>query len=229
MKKISRHFTTTTGILTCLAAILIATSAQAAQTKTVSFSDTHTVGSAYTDFYLGKFNAGLGTLTAVQVTVDFSTLAGSISLTNPDVGAATVLSFDSTVTVKGTGLGYATSIVAVEGVVTTPDWKTTVIAGGGTQVFTIAGGQNAITNSTQTIGSGFFSAYMGSDTVAFQARDVQGVSTSGSSYTMNATAAGASTKMTVTYTYDAVPEPTTIGLLAVAGGVILLAVRRRRA
>jgi hypothetical protein len=46
----------------------------------------------------------------------------------------------------------------------------------------------------------------------------------------NSSALGANTKMTVTYTYDAaVPEPTTLGLLAAAGALGLLAARGRRA
>ena len=62
-----------------------------------------------------------------------------------------------------------------------------------------------------------------------QGRATPTIGVSGGAYSVDPTATVASTKMTVTYPYNAVPEPTTIGLLAVAGGVILLAVRRRRA
>lgn len=65
-----------TSLLVGLATALLATSATA---ETVSFSDTELVGAAETNFYLGKFDTGLGTLTGVEIKVDFSTLAGSLT------------------------------------------------------------------------------------------------------------------------------------------------------
>ncbi len=215
-----------TSLLAGLAAAFLATSATAA---TVSFSDTKSVGAAYTDFYLGKFNTGLGTLTAVQIKIDFSTLAGSFTVTNGEVVAMNVSQIKSYFDlVENLTLGV--SQYSPSKTVTTSVALPVVIAAGGTQTFTVSA-QNLVTNYTENILSGYFSAYQsvgGLGTVALSANDGQMITTTGSIYSVNSSALGASTKMTVTYTYDAVPEPTTIGLLAVAGGVILLAVRRRR-
>jgi hypothetical protein len=221
-----------TSLLTGLAAAFLATSATAA---TVSFSDTHMIGSADTNFSLGQFNTGLGTLTGVQVIVDFSTLQGSVTVTNNDVAnPVTVNHFNSTFQLnRNTTLGIASAYTAtLTDVVATPNWGPdapfTVIAAGGSQTFTVDA-QDVVSNYTKNITSGYFNAYKGSGTVTLVASDIQAITTTGSDYGVNSTALSASTKMTVTYTYTAVPEPGTIGLLAVAGGVILLAVRRRRA
>jgi len=232
MKKISRHFTTTTtGILACLAAILIATSAQA---NTVSFYDTHTVGGTYLDFLLGKFDTGLGALTAVEIKVDFSTLAGSVTVTSSSASPVTVSDVFATFKMRQSStntLGFTTTYTNFLGVATTPDWNSTGVAGNSSQVYAIVGGQS-YTISPQTISSGFFTAYEsvgGVGSVVMQGLSAPTISATGGQYSVDPTAAVASTKMTVTYTYTAVPEPGTIGLLAVAGGVILVAVRRRRA
>jgi len=225
-----QHFVRTS-LLTGLAAAFLATSATAA---TVSFSDTKSVGAAYTDFYLGKFNAGLGTLTAVQIKVDFSTLAGSFTVTNGEVVSMNVSQIKSYFDlVENLTLGVS-QYSPSKTVTTSPAMSVAlpvVIAAGGTQTFTVSA-QNLVTNYTENILSEYFSAYQsvgGLGTVALSANDGQMITTTGSIYSVNSSALGANTKMTVTYTYDAVPEPTTVGLLAVAGGVILLAVRRRRA
>ena len=220
-----------TSLLTGLAAAFLATSATAA---TVSFSDTKSVGAAYTDFYLGKFNTGLGTLTAVQIKIDFSTLAGSFTVTNGEVLAINVSQIKSYFDLSENLTLGVSQYSPSKTVTTSPAMSAAlpvVIAAGGTQTFTVSA-QNLVTNYTENILSGYFSAYQsvgGLGTVALSANDGQMITTTGSIYSVNASSLGASTKMTVTYTYDAVPEPTTIGLLAVAGGVILLAVRRRRA
>ena len=235
MKKISRHFTTTTGILTCLAAILIATSAQAAQTKTVSFSSgTQTLVGTYSDFLLGKFDTGLGTLTGVEIKVDFSTLAGSFTVTSQTASTVSVTAFDNNLKLRqksSNSLGFTATTLYIESATTSPNWTSTSVGGNSSEVFTIVGGQS-YTFTPQNISSGYFSAYQsvgGVGSVVLQAMNTTSVGVFGGSYGVNSDSTGASTKMTVTYTYDTVPEPGTIGLLAVAGGVILLAVRRRRA
>jgi len=227
-----------TKIFAGITAILLAGSALNAET--VSFTSTQKVVSSFTDFYLGKFDTGLGTLTGVSVNVVYSTLTGSILFTNNDVTAASVDSFDSYLTVRQAALndlGYTQVNGTRSNVVTTPNWKTTVLPGNTSQTFTISGGQNLVTNSTETIDSGYWAAYSsigGGGNVTFQAKDIQSVATTGTSFALDSALAGANTQLTVTYTYDAgpvpVPEASTVivQLLIVAGGVWMF-VRRRRA
>jgi len=224
-----------TSLLTGLAAAFLATSATAA---TVSFSDTKSVGVNSSDFLLGKFDTGLGTLTAVEIKVDSSTLAGSVTVTSKSASTVTVTAFDAALTVSDPSLtndlGFNETTARLFTVVTSPIWKGaggTKVSGNSSQVYTIVGGQS-YTFSAQNISSDYFTAYEsvgGVGAVDIQAINVATIGASGGTYEVDPTATVANTKMTVTYTYDAVPEPTTIGLLAVAGGVILLAVRRRRA
>jgi hypothetical protein len=229
-------------ILSGIAAILLVGSSLNAET--VTFTQTQTVGLNYADFYLGKFNTGLGTLTGVSVNVVYSTLTGSILVTNKIAGNATVSKFWSDVIVRQAGvdgigtLGYDINYSpTLRGVATTPSWVTTVIPGNTSQTFTINGGQNVLTNDNVIIAAGYWAAYSslgGVGNVNFQALNSQTVSTTGGVYEMDSTLAGASTQLQIVYTYDAgpvpVPEASTVivQLLIVAGGVWMF-VRRRRA
>ena len=225
-----------TSLFAGFAAALLAASATAA---TVSFSDTKSVSGGYSDFLLGKFDTGLGTLTAVEITVDFSTLAGSVTVTSKSASTVTVTAFDAAFTVSDPSLtndlGFNETTARLFTVVTSPIWKGvggTKVSGNSSQVYTIVGGQS-YTFSAQNISSNYFTAYEsvgGVGAVDIQAINVATIGASGGTYEVDPTATVANTKMTVTYTYDAaVPEPTTIWLLAVAGALGLLAARRRRA
>ena len=206
---------------------------------TISYTSTQKAGSTYVNFYLGKFDTGLGTLTGVTVNVVYSTLAGSILFTNQDATAASIGSFDSTVSVRQaplSNLGYTQVNGTVYDVVTSPDWNTTVLLGHASETFTIGNGQNALTNRASTIDSNYWNAYSSAEgvgTVNFQVKNIQSVTTTGSSYTLDSTNAGANTQLTVTYTYDAgpvpVPEPSTVivQILVFSAGVWAF-VRHRR-
>lgn len=216
-------------LLAGLAAAFIATSATAA---TVSFSDTQSVGAAYADFTLGKFNTGLGTLTAVEIKVDFSTLAGSFTVTSQSASTVTVTAFDAALRVRqspANTLGYTLANDTIFDVATSPDWNVTAVPGNSSQVYTIVGGQS-YTISAQNISSGNFAAYEsagGIGSVIMQGRVTPTIGVSGGTYAVDPTATVASTKMTVTYTYDAVPEPAT-WILAAFGLTTVVVFRRRR-
>ena len=147
-----------TSLLAGLAAAFLATSGSAA---TVSFSDTKSVDGAYSDFLLGKFDTGLGTLTGVEIKVDFSTLAGSLTVTSLSARSVTVTGFDATFRIRQSSantLGFPLTDTVFYDVATTPDWNSTGVSGNSSQVYTIVGGQSYAI-SPQTIASGFFTAY----------------------------------------------------------------------
>lgn len=213
--------------------LLLTVAAATAAADTVSFSDTKSVGAAYADFTLGKFNTGLGTLTAVEIKVDFSTLAGSFTVTSMSASPVTVTAFDVAFRVResaSNAIGYTLTNATLFDAATSPDWNTTAVSANSSQVYTIIGGQSYTINA-QNIDAGFFSAYQsagGVGSVIMQGRNTPTIAAAGGTYSVDPTSTVANTKMTVTYTYTAVPEPATTGLLAVAaGGAMLLAARRR--
>ena len=221
-----------------IASLLLAASAlHANPSPTVSFNATHTVSSGYVDFYLGKFDINLGTLTGVQITIVGSTMTGSILFTNNDVTSAEVASFDSTLTVRqapSSELGYSIYGNTLYDVVTTPAWQGLTVAGESSQTFYIDANQSVATpNGNQDIASGNWAAYSsvgGTGTVNFQARDVQSIATTGDTYSMSGASAGADTELMVTYYYTVpVPEPSSlVVLLFVGAGVGMFVIRRRR-
>ena len=229
-------------ILSGIAAILLAGGVVNAEIVSLSYNATHVVGSADINFALNKFDARLGTLTGVSVNVVYSTLQGSVSITNNDLGQVTVNSYDSLFRVKQSvenNLGFTAQLATKSNVKTTPTWVSATLTANQTKSFTINGSQNFTNFETnpQDIDSSFFAAYTSSDgsgTVVFQSSNTQSITTSGSSYTVNSAGAGANTKLEVVYTYDnspvPVPEASTVivQLLIVAGGVWMF-VRRRRA
>ena len=200
--------------------------------NTVSYtSSTQLVQSSFLDFNLGQFDISLGALTGVAVTVDFATLQGAFTVHNNDVTLSTITDYQSLFSINGStnALGYTSqSNVTIDRVSTTPSWATN-IAALSLQTFTINGGQDFtsyLAHQTVNIAPGYFSAYEGSGSVTFQARDVQSITTTGSSYTLDSGSAGATTQLTVTYTYSPVPEPSTFILFSL--GVLALVMIYRR-
>ena len=200
--------------------------------NTVSYtSSTQLVQSSFLDFNLGQFDISLGALTGVAVTVDFATLQGAFTVHNNDVTLSTITDYQSLFSINGStnALGYTSqSNVTIDPVSTTTSWATN-IAALSLQTFTINGGQDFtsyLAHQTVNIAPGYFSAYEGSGSVTFQARDVQSITTTGSSYTLDSGSAGATTQLTVTYTYSPVPEPSTFILFSL--GVLALVMIYRR-
>ena len=198
-----------------------------------NYSGIALAGSSYTNFLIAKFDSSLGTLTGIKVFVSTAGLQGSVGITNNDTTTASIEGYDSTFNIRqaaGTDLGYgSTKSDTLYGILTLPDWSTVTLApGGGTQVLTIDGGFS-FSIADVDIASSAFGAYQsvgGTGSVTFEARNTQAVSVTGGNFTVNSTAAFANTNVGITYTYNAIPEPSAIALLGL--GALGLVARRRR-
>jgi hypothetical protein len=225
-------------LLTLLTAVVISTSQ--AQ-STLSFTNNNVAGgnNTFANIALNKFDTGLGTLTDVVVTVNFTTIGGSFDVTTPSNSFtdAEVNSADARITIRQSSLnslGFTQIGQATFGVGTTPGLPFIVPAPSGSQTFGVTG-TNVFIGLSQNIDSSFWSAYQsagGVGSVVFQVRNNPDINISGGVFALNALAFTADANMTVTYTYNPsapIPEPGTwaAGLLLL-GGAAYSVWRRRK-
>ena len=126
------------------------------------------------------------------------------------------------------GLHYSTQYGTVYNVATTPDWNTTPVGVADLVTFNIASGQNLLTNSQTSISSSYFGAYKGTGHITLNVVDANAISITGNTLKVDSSNTSASTKMTVEYTYDAIPEPTTFALCVGGIGMLVIGQRIRR-
>lgn len=192
----------------------------------------------FADIALNKFDTGLGALTGVVVTVNFTTIGGDFTVSTPgdSFTPADVESAAARITIRQAttnSLGFTQLGQSTFGVGTTPGLTYTVGAPSGSQVFAVSS-TNVFVANAQNISSGFWSAYQsagGAGSVIFQVRNNPDITVSGGVFSLNALAFTADANMTVTYTYDpttAVPEPGTWAVGALLLGGAAFAVWRRR-
>jgi hypothetical protein len=189
--------------------------------------------STFVNLTLNQFNPSLGTLTNVQVTINFVALAGNFSVTATTATAANVASDDDPATdirIRGTGLGY-TQVDTTETVTTTPGVPFTV-PGNSEQTFLVSP-ESILLNNSQTISAGSFGAYTGTGLVTFQVRSSPDIVVAGGAFTLDAIPFTATANMTVNYTYTptaAIPEPGQVAasLLLMGGIGAYYFVKRRR-
>ena len=213
----------------------------AAAQSVISFTNNAvTAGNnTFVDIALNKFDTGLGTLTDVVVTVNFTTLGGDFSVSTPADSStpAEVESAAGRVTIRQAAtnsLGFTQLGQTSFGVVTTPGLTFTVPAPSGSQLFAITS-TNVFVGNSQNIASGFWSAYQsagGVGSVVFQVRNNPDITVAGGVFNLNALAFTADANMTVTYTYNpstAVPEPGTwaAGALLLGGAAYTMWRRRQ--
>lgn len=227
-----------------LAAILTltiaATIAYSAPSNVVSFTNNAVAAgnNTFVNIALNKFDIGLGTLTDVVVTVNFTTIGGNFTVSTPgdSFTPADVESAAARVTVRQAttnSLGFTQLGQTSFGVSTSPGLTYTVPAPSGSQLFGVSS-TNVFVNNSQNISSGFWSAYQsagGAGSVIFQVRNNPDITVSGGVFNLNALAFTADANMTVTYTYNpttAVPEPGTWAVGALLVGVAAYTLSRRR-
>ncbi len=194
----------------------------------VSYTNSGTVAgnNSFADLSLNKFDTGLGTLTGITVTVNFTTLDGSFSVTADTATPVDVNAAEARVTIRQAltnSLGFtqlgATSFTPIY----TPSIPLT-IPGNSSQTFTLTS-TNVFVNQSQSIATNYWSAYEsvgGVGQVTFQFKQNPLIDAGGGTYAVNSLNYTASPNMSVTYTYDAgpspVPEPSTV----MAGGLLVL-------
>jgi len=182
------------------------------------------------NFDVNKFNSDLGTLTGVVVNVTSSNLLGSPIVNNTTTGVVNLSACTDIFAVNGTssGLGYADDNKTRLNVGTTDPWALATIQPNSSKTFAINAGQSTVINA-QTIDPSYFSAYQtsgGAGSVTFQAQNIFSITTTGTSYEVNASDVGVNTQFSVAYTYTPIPEPSAI-LLGGLGALTLLQRRRR--
>lgn len=208
--------------------------------SSVSFTNNAIAGgnNTFVNLALGKFDTGLGTLTGVVVTINFTQISGSFEVSTPadSFTDAEVDSADARVTVRQSlvnSLGYTQTGQTAFGVATTPGLPF-IVGAPSLQTFNVTS-SDVFVGLSQSIDSGFWSAYQsagGIGSVVFQVRNNPDINVSGGVFTLNASAFTAAANMSVAYNYnpaEAIPEPGTwaVGLLLASGAAYTMWRRRQ--
>ncbi len=217
---------------------ILAAGVASAQVTSLTQNVTHNVieeGEGTTTFTFNQFDSSLGSLTAVDLIIQSSTLQGSFTVFKNSIRTFSTLSAELFIPdVVGYGSGfYSTTPYSFA---RTPSG--TFAVNNTTQLVSVNGTtQSLISNTpvTLSINSGDFSTYIGSSTLSFNPSVIISAN-SGASFTLNGANLLSPTTLTLRYTYNdpsAVPEPGQVAasllLLGGIGGYVFIKRRRKPA
>ena len=209
----------------------IGAAATITQTQFYSFIPTNT-----TPLTFNQFDTSLGSLTSITITTTVTKSGGSLFVDNDSATAATgTISQEVTINLSSGSVALIDGVPSPIGVniTATTGFGVTLAAddldGAGFQV----GGpdyggtffDSLTVSETKNVNTGFFSGYLGVGTYVINAKGTQGTDTTAvGGAAFQGTPANASGDVTITYNYEAVPEPAS----ALLGSLGVLALLRRR-
>jgi hypothetical protein len=189
---------------------LLGAIATVSKAATVSFNDSNNVSGDGSTFTFSQFNPTLGTLTAIDLIIDSSTLQGSFSL-NRTSGTRTYTDFTAEISIEpATGFsGYTSSALSFN---RSPSGNIIMSSGNPNQLVSVVGTtQSLISGSPVTLSiNSPFTSYIGLSNVNFEAFLLFGDDNTGSGTTNpNTDNLLSPTTLTLRYTYtiDPVPDP----------------------
>ncbi|MEN9468540.1 MAG: hypothetical protein RL630_273 [Verrucomicrobiota bacterium] len=217
-----------------LAAIAFSYSSRAAL---ITYNATQNVVTTGTSFSFSKFNPTLGTLSAIDLIINSSTPGGNVNVTNNSASAMDVDAVESRFRLTSNAtLGISAYSSAYTALTTSPASNPLTIAGSGSQLFAISGGQSLLGGSpvTRSVSSSAFAQYQGSGNITYLTNVQNQIDTLGEDYAVSSVGYFALTSLTLQYTYtpappSPVPEPGQVAAsLLVVGGMGIYFLRRRR-
>ena len=221
-------------LLILLSAFLAASSSQAAL---ITYTDTNNVPTGGSTFSFSQFNPTLGTLTAVDLIIQSSTLQGNLTYTRTGLANRTYTDLNAAIAIDvAAGFnGYTSTSLSY---LRSPSGNFTINASNTSQLITVTGtNQSLIGGSPITLGinSGSFGSYLGLSTVTFDVYTLLGdVNTGTGTVNENDSNILSPTTLALRYTYSTgpspVPEPGQVAasLLALGGLGVYFVLRRRR-
>jgi hypothetical protein len=221
-----------------LAGVLILT-ATGAHADTVNFNDTQNVSTGGTSFTFSQFDPSLGTLSAIDLIIQTSTIQGDVTYTRTGFATRTYSDANAAIgidTASGFG-GYSSIPLSFA---RSPAGSFTVDGSNPTQVVTVTGTTQSLIGGTPVtlgINPSFFGSYTGLGTVSFTGFTLYGDDNTGSgTVNLNDSNLFSPTSLTLRYTYSTgpvpIPEPGQVAasLLLLGGiGAYVFLKRRKKA